>query len=168
LRADCFETSSWFVHRVEYLGSVRLTSLLADLPPALWFSYVYVHGSPAGNHHGHVTQRVKLDNPHFHMEKLAHITNYIFEQGYIAPKFRSMVHWERHCGGRVAEHVLLNELLGHGEGLSEEMPLKLIIGQSLSAEFTISMSLTRGRRSTHLGLILRLGKRKGSLKFKIL
>lgn len=129
--------------------------MIADMPPALWFSYVYIHGTPSG-HHGHVTQRVKLDNSRYKFDKLAHVTNYVFGEGYIACKYRSMVYWERPCGARVGEHVGLDQLLGSGEGLSEDRPLKLIIGELVSCCNFVVLLMPLILRLPYLELLLKV------------
>ena len=62
------------------------------------------------------------------MERLAHLTNYIFSQGYLEPKYRTVVHWEGLCGKKIEEGTRVEEVLGWGVGGCEEKPLKLIIG----------------------------------------
>jgi hypothetical protein len=62
-----------------------------------------------------------------HFDTLGHLTNYIFSQGFVVPKYRSVVHWAQPCGKRVAENVCVNVLLLEGQG-TEEKPLRLIIG----------------------------------------
>lgn len=96
----------------------------------LWFRYVYHHHSHAS--HPAVAQRIKLTEPPAKFELLAHITNYVFEQGFLAPKLRSAVHWEKSCGARVGENVCLNLLLLEGQGTCEEKPLRLVIGTNQS------------------------------------
>jgi len=128
-------------HNVEELlklgvGKCQETALrlvIADIPPALWFSYHYVHNT-SGNH---VVQRVKLESLHaqhhicgpdiHHSLKLAHLSNYIFKQGYLAPRLRSKVHWQGICGKLIEEHHDVFELLLRGEGATEEKAIKLII-----------------------------------------
>lgn len=104
---------------------------IADIPPAFWLSYHYVHSAGKVA----VTQRVKLDALHPYQAgvrpKLAHITNHIFDHGFLGAHFRSRVHWEGVCGKRVEEHHDLFELLSHGEGICEEKAMKLVIGMSL-------------------------------------
>ena len=95
--------------------------------------YKHNHAAPV------VTQRVKL--PAFptapsgcrasvavKMELLAHLTNYIFSQRYLAPNYRTVVHWEGLCGKKIEECTSIGELLGCGVGGCEEKPLKLVIG----------------------------------------
>jgi len=98
-----------------------LKLLVEDVPTCLWFSYVYLHGHKP---HSAATQRIKLTEHKF--ERLANLTNYIFCQGFLAPKYRSVVHWTQPCGKRVGENTCLNLLLLEGEG-SEDKPLRLII-----------------------------------------
>lgn len=96
----------------------------ADIPPAIWFSYVYLHNPTAHI----VTQRIKFDHPEVKFEKLAHISNYIFNEGFLQAKLRSVVYWRGICGKRIEESVRVEDLLAWGEGISEEKPLQLIIG----------------------------------------
>ena len=69
------------------------------------------------------------------MERLAHLTNYIFSQGYVAAKYRTVVHWEGLCGKKIEEATSVEEVLGWGVGGCEEKPLKLVIGTCLSSGF---------------------------------
>lgn len=107
----------------------RYRLVLADVPSALWFSYVYLHNTGTGHI---VAQRVKFETFETKFEKLAHLTNYIFNEGYLAPKLRASVYWEGVCGKRVDENALVNDLLCSGEGISEDQPLRLVIGRFLS------------------------------------
>ena len=87
-----------------------------------------------------VTQRIKL--PVFStvtsgrpvavpvkMERLAHLTNYIFKQGYVAAKYRTTVHWEGLCGKKIEEGTFVEEVLEWGVGGCEDKPLRLVIGK---------------------------------------
>ena len=80
-----------------------------------------------------MSQRIKLETlfaKHVNANvKLAHVTNHIFSEGFLACKLRSKVYWEGVCGKRVEEHLDLVDLLTSGEGVSEEKTLRLIIGQ---------------------------------------
>lgn len=62
--------------------------------------------------------------------KLAHITNHIFERGFLAAHFRTRIHWEDILGKRVEEHHDLFDLLSFGEGICEDKAMKLVIGIS--------------------------------------
>ncbi|KAF8895640.1 hypothetical protein BD779DRAFT_1609136 [Infundibulicybe gibba] len=97
--------------------------VVEDVPTTFWFTYSYIHNPTAH----HATQRIKL-NEH-KLELMAHITNHIFAQGYLAPHLRSLVHWQNPCGKRVDEHVRVAEVLAWGEGISEVKPLRLVIGR---------------------------------------
>jgi len=108
-------------HNVGTTPETALKLVVEDVPTCLWISYVYLHGhSP----HVHSSQRFKLNEHHF--ESVAHLTNYIFSQSFVAAKYRPTVHWTQHCGKRVAENVCLNVLLLEGQG-TEEKPLRLVI-----------------------------------------
>jgi len=98
-----------------------LRLVVEDIPTCLWFCYVYLHGHTP---HPATTQRLKLKEHDF--DRLAQITNYIFSQGYLAPKYRSVVHWALPCGKRVGENVCVNVLLLENQG-SEDKPLRLVI-----------------------------------------
>ena len=99
------------------------------MPTSFWFSYVYLHGHAAS--HSAVTQRIKLNEHPTKFDRLAHITNYIFSQGFLAAKLRPVVHWEKACGARVGENVCINILLMENEGICEDKPLRLVIGTFL-------------------------------------
>jgi len=100
-----------------------LKLVVEDIPTSLWFHYVYLHGHTP---HPTATQRIKLNEHHF--DTLAQVTNYIFREGFVAAKFRSVVHWAQPCGKRIGENVCVNVVLLEGEG-TEEKPLRLIIDQ---------------------------------------
>lgn len=100
--------------------------ILEDIHPALWFTYVHLHNAAAPV----VTQRVKF-HADLRLEKVAHLTNHIFNQGYLAPRLRSCVSWQGVCGKKIQEHASVQELLSWGEGASEEKAIRLIIGKSL-------------------------------------
>jgi len=139
----------------EGVGRCPETSLrlvVQDIPAALWFTYVYKHNPSAPV----VTQRIKLPVlaaspvgstpttptsgcpmpmpvPHPHpqpvkMDRLAHVTNYIFSQGFLEPKHRAVVHWEGLCGNKIEEFTTVEEAInGWGIGHCEDKPLRLII-----------------------------------------
>lgn len=71
--------------------------------------------------------------PHTKFERLAHITNHIFAKGYLPSKVRSAVSWKRASGKHVEECVRVDDLLSAGEGVSEEKPLRIVIGRFLQA-----------------------------------
>jgi len=98
-----------------------------DIPVAIWVYYEYVHG---GRPHT-ATQRIRFDLPHIKCERLAHITNHIFAKGYLPSKARSLVSWKRDCGKHIEESVKVEDVLSWGEGVCEEKPLRLAIGESL-------------------------------------
>ena len=64
------------------------------------------------------------------MECLGHVTNYIFAQGYLPSKVRSLVSWKNACGKHIDESEKVEELLSRGEGTREEKPLRLVVGWS--------------------------------------
>ena len=99
---------------------------VADRPPALWFTYVYLRTPRAQA----ATQRIKLDAPNLKCERLAHVTNHIFAKGYLPANYRSLVHWQGACGKQVDENAKVEDLLSWGEGVSEDKSLRLIIGAS--------------------------------------
>ncbi len=107
-----------------------LNQSVADMPPALWFTYNYVN-SPTGHV---VAQRIKFDAAQVNgtpFEKLAHVTNHIFKQGYLPAKFRSLVHWEGSCGKRLSEGSSFPEVFAEGFGAIEDRPLRLVIGKNI-------------------------------------
>ncbi|KAI0696262.1 hypothetical protein BC835DRAFT_1272215 [Cytidiella melzeri] len=108
-----------------------LRLVIADVPPAVWFSYHYTNAPASAPI---VNQRVKLDALHSACAsghpKVAHLTNHIFQQGYLPKHLRSRVHWQGVCGKKVEEHADLLELLVEGEGVAEDKTLRLIIGMS--------------------------------------
>lgn len=103
----------------------------ADIPPAVWISYHYVHNPTAPQ----VTQRVKLDALQPYVcgvrPRLAHVSNFVFERGFLAAHLRARVHWERPCRTRIEEHADLFEILGFGEGIVEEKAIRLVVGECL-------------------------------------
>jgi len=99
-----------------------LKLVIEDMPPAIWFNYVYLHNAATPV----VTQRVKFD-AQIKLEKLAHVTNHIFSQGYLPANLRAVVHWEGVCGKRIQECANIDDVLSWGEGVSEEKAIRLII-----------------------------------------
>jgi len=97
-----------------------------DIPTAIWVHYEYVNGV----HPHNATQRFRLNSPHFRCERLTHLTNYIFAKGYLPCKARSLVSWKGACGKHVKENANVEDVLSWGEGLCEEKPLHLVIGES--------------------------------------
>ncbi|KAI0795187.1 hypothetical protein BC629DRAFT_1286963 [Irpex lacteus] len=117
------------------IGRTEETALrlvIADLPPALWFSY---HYTSAGASAPAVKQRVKLEALHTACHpahpKVAHLTNHVFQQGYLAKHLRTKVYWQSVCGKKIEEHADLLELLAVGEGVAEDKTLRLVIGAYL-------------------------------------
>ena len=100
-----------------------------DAPVAIWVHYEYVH---CGHPHT-TTQRIHLDLPEFKCERLAHLTNYIFTKGYLPCKARSLVSWKAACGKHVEESTKVEDVLSWGEGVCEDKPLRLVIGEYLRA-----------------------------------
>ncbi|KAG1742332.1 uncharacterized protein EDB91DRAFT_1128710 [Suillus paluster] len=101
-----------------------LRLVIADRPTHLWFSYVYTHknAGPA------VTQRVKFCHAQeAKLEMIAHLTNHIFRHGFLPPRLRTVVTWQGLCGRKIEEHETLDALLAAREGLSETLPLRLMI-----------------------------------------
>lgn len=83
--------------------------------------YPHNHGAPT------VAQRVKLTALPIKMERLAHVTNHIFEQGFLVPRLRTAVHWQNVCGLKLEEHVRIEDILAWGEGTCEDKPLRLVV-----------------------------------------
>ena len=101
---------------------------LAAIPAAIWVHYEYLHCSRPHT----ATQRIRLDLPQMKCcDRLAHITNYIFAQGYLPCRARSMVSWKGACGKHIEESVKVEDVLSWGEGVCEEKPLRLVIGECL-------------------------------------
>jgi len=98
--------------------------ITADIPAAVWVHYEYVHCARPHT----ATQRIRLDLPHMKCcERLAHITNYIFAQGYLPCRVRSLVSWKGTCGKHIEECAKVEDVLSWGEGVCEEKPLRLVI-----------------------------------------
>lgn len=98
---------------------------IADIPAAVWVHYEY---EDCARPHT-ATQRIRLDLPQMKTcERLAHITNYIFAQGYLPCKVRSMVSWKRTCGKHIEECARVEDVLTWGEGACEDKPLRLVVG----------------------------------------
>ncbi|KAK2465430.1 hypothetical protein APHAL10511_002784 [Amanita phalloides] len=100
-----------------------LRLVIEDLPTTLWFSYIYIHKP----HAQIVTQRIKFAGLQKRFEKIANVTNYVFAQGYLPHKYRSVVYWEAPCGKRISEAAIVDEILIAGDGISEGNPLRLVI-----------------------------------------
>jgi hypothetical protein len=98
----------------------------ADIPTTIWVLYEYVNGV-----HPHTaTQRFRLDPPHSKCERLTHLTDHIFAKGYLPCKARPLVSWKGACGKHIKENAEVEDVLSWGEGLCEEVPLRLVIGES--------------------------------------
>ena len=112
-------------------GPIRLIASVcahaADTPTTLWVHYEYAR---CGRSAHTATQRVRLDLPHINLECLGHVTNYIFAQGFLPCKVRSLVSWKNACGKHIEESEKVEELLCRGEGTREEKPLRLVVGRS--------------------------------------
>lgn len=111
---------------VFFFFSFLFCGYLADIPAAIWVHYEYVRCARPHT----ATQRVRLDLPQMKCcERLAHITNYIFAQGYLPCRARSMVSWKGACGKHIEESVRVEDVLSWGEGVCEEKPIRLVIGE---------------------------------------
>ncbi len=94
---------------------------------AIWVHYEYLH-----DRHSHTSvQRIRLDLPHTKFERLAHLTNHIFTKGYLPSKVRSAVSWKSASGKYIEENARVDDLLSSSEGVSEDKPLRLVIGKSI-------------------------------------
>jgi len=107
-----------------------LKLVIEDMPTNLWFSYHYIHNPPVQV----VTQRIKFAGLSRRFEKLAHVTNYVFAQGFLPSKYRAVVYWQSPCGKRINECAAVDEILIAGEGISEEKSLRLVIDDKLPHE----------------------------------
>ncbi|XP_006462863.1 hypothetical protein AGABI2DRAFT_193938 [Agaricus bisporus var. bisporus H97] len=96
--------------------------VVEDAPTTLWFTYHYVHNPTAKVS----IQRVRL-NQGYRFEHLAHLTNYVFAQGYLPGHYRPLVHWETPCGKKLGEDMHVADLLGDGFGVADHKAIKLII-----------------------------------------
>ncbi|KXN81490.1 hypothetical protein AN958_04536 [Leucoagaricus sp. SymC.cos] len=94
-----------------------------DAPTNLWFTYYYVHSPEAKVS----TQRVRL-NQGIKFEHIAHLTNYVFNQGYLPGPYRPLVHWETQCGKKLAEDALVVGALGNGFGATDGKAIRLVVG----------------------------------------
>lgn len=100
---------------------------VADVPQVVWVHYEYVHGA----HQVTATQRIRLDQPDFKCERLAHLTNHIFAKKYLPAKMRSFVSWKGACGKHIEECLKVEDVFTWGEGLCETKPLRLVVGESI-------------------------------------
>ena len=104
---------------------LTLPGFVADIPAAIWVHYEYVHCARPHT----ATQRIRLDQPQMKgCERMAHITNHIFAQGYLPCRARSMVSWKGSCGKHIEECAKVEDVLSWGEGVCEEKPLRLLVG----------------------------------------
>ena len=114
---------------------------LADVPAAIWVHYEYVHCARPHT----ATQRIRLDQPQMNgCERLAHITNYIFAQGYLPCRARSMVSWKGSCGKHIEECTKAEDVLSWGEGVCEQKPLRLLVGQCSQPRSLFYIYFTKG------------------------
>ncbi|KAI5836282.1 hypothetical protein K523DRAFT_367611 [Schizophyllum commune Tattone D] len=99
-----------------------LKLVVDDAPTALWFSYHHLDQPSAKT----VAQRVRLTEAP-HIRRLAHVTNYVFQEGYLPPHVRPFVYWQGICGRRIEDHIPVEDLLKWGEGINEDKALKLVV-----------------------------------------
>lgn len=92
----------------------------------MWFTYHYVHDPCAKVS----VQRARLNQGH-KLEHLAHLTNYVFAQGYLPGHYRPLVHWETSCGKKLAEDMHVTALLSDGFAITEHKAIRLVIGEHL-------------------------------------
>ena len=97
---------------------------VADVPQTIWVHYEYVNCA----HKVTATQRIRLDQPNFKCDRLAHLTNHIFAKGYLPAKTRSFVYWKGACGKHIEESVKVEDVFSWDEGLCETKPLRLVVG----------------------------------------
>lgn len=59
---------------------------------------------------------------------LEDVLDYIFAEGFVESKYRSVSYWEKNNGEKVKNGLCLEELLSQGVGRTEETALRLVIG----------------------------------------
>ena len=75
-------------------------------------------------------------------DDLEDVLDYIFNEGFVEPKYRPVSWWEKTCGEKVKGSLNVDELLSQGVGKCEETALRLIIGQSQQCPLTLTLVLT--------------------------
>lgn len=93
---------------------------------AIYVHYEYLHDRDSQTY----VQRIGLDMPSTKFMRLAHLTNYIFAEGYLPSKVRSAVSWRCASGKHIEKNTRLDYVLSLGGGVSEDKPLCLVIGKS--------------------------------------
>ncbi|KXN80656.1 hypothetical protein AN958_08934 [Leucoagaricus sp. SymC.cos] len=105
-------------------AETAIVLFIGDMPTDFWITYYHVNTPEAKVS----TQRVRL-NQGIKFEHIAHLTNYVFNQGYLPSRYRPLVHWETQCGKKLAEDALVVDVWNRGFGVTYGKPIILIIGR---------------------------------------
>jgi hypothetical protein len=91
------------------------------------FWFTYHQNSRSG--HPETAQLIDLINCGCKLVDLEDLLDYVFCQGFIDAKYRSVAYWERNDGCRVKSSGLIEQLVKDGVGVCEQTALRLIVGQ---------------------------------------
>jgi hypothetical protein len=94
--------------------------------PELWITY-----HQASRTHKAVTAQLIECGDETHLYDLEDVLDHIFQQGFVDPKWRSVVWWEDCSSARLKACSTVQELLARGAGSTPETAIHLVIGMSL-------------------------------------
>lgn len=89
----------------------------------LWITY-----HQASRAHKQVTAQLLDVSDAAHLFDLEDVLDHVFEQGFVDPKWRSVVWWEDRTSLRLKAGTTVQDLLTRGAGSGPETALRLIIG----------------------------------------
>lgn len=90
----------------------------------LWIAYYQ-----ASRAHKQVTAQLVDVSDATHLFDLEDVIDYVFQQGFVEPKWRSVTWWEDHTSVRIKASSTVQDVRARGVGTSPETALHLIIGK---------------------------------------
>jgi hypothetical protein len=98
---------------------------LTGTPTELWITY-----HQASRAHKQVTAQLIDVSDAVRFFDLEDVLDHVFEEGFVDPKWRSVVWWEESAGPsvRLKASSSLQDLLARGAGNTPETALRLVIG----------------------------------------
>ena len=95
-----------------------------DQATDLWITY-----HQASRAQKQVTAQLVDVSDAVHLFDLEDVLDYVFDQGFVDPKWRSVTWWEDNTLARLKTSSTVQGLLGRGTGSTPETALRLIIGE---------------------------------------
>ena len=92
--------------------------------PELWITY-----HQASRTHKQVTAQLLDVSDAAHLFDLEDVLDYVFQQGFVDAKWRSVTWWEDSTSVRLKACTTVQDLLARGAGSTPETALHLIIGE---------------------------------------